>query len=31
MENVPVDASNLGQIAAEKEPTVQQVFVGKMD
>lgn len=27
--NVPVDVSNLGQIAAEKEPTVKQVFVGK--
>ena len=26
---VPVDASNLGKIAAEKEPTVLQVFVGK--
>ena len=26
---VPVDASNLGKIAAEKEPTVMQVFVGK--
>ncbi len=27
--DVPVDATNLGQIAAEKEPTVKQVFVGK--
>ncbi len=27
--DVPVDASNLGQIAGEKEPTVKQVFVGK--
>ena len=27
--DVPVDVSNLGQIAAEKEPTVKQVFVGK--
>lgn len=27
--NVPIDASNLGQIAAEKEPTVRQVFIGK--
>jgi glutamate synthase (ferredoxin) len=27
--DVPVDTSNLGQIAAEKEPTVKQVFVGK--
>jgi glutamate synthase (ferredoxin) len=27
---VPVDASNLGQMQL-KEPTVQQVFVGKMD
>ena len=27
--DVPVDASNLGQIAAEKEPTVRQVFVSK--
>lgn len=27
--DVPVDPSNLGQIAAEKEPTVKQVFVGK--
>ncbi|WP_395064537.1 glutamate synthase large subunit [Flavobacterium sp.] len=27
--DVPVDASNLGEIAAEKEPTVKQVFVGK--
>jgi glutamate synthase (NADPH/NADH) large chain len=27
--NVPVDISNLGQIAAEKEPTVMQVFIGK--
>ncbi len=27
--DVPVDASNLGQIAAEKEPIVKQVFVGK--
>jgi glutamate synthase (NADPH) large chain len=27
--DVPVDASNLGQIAAEKEPTVKQVFVSK--
>jgi glutamate synthase (ferredoxin) len=26
MERVPVDASNLGQIAAEKEPTVKQVL-----
>ncbi|PDS24036.1 glutamate synthase large subunit [Flavobacterium branchiophilum] len=26
---VPVDASNLGAIAAEKEPTVKQVFIGK--
>ena len=26
---VPVDTSNLGKIAAEKEPTVMQVFVGK--
>lgn len=26
---VPVDDSNLGQIAAEKEPTIKQVFVGK--
>ncbi|MEZ7513660.1 glutamate synthase large subunit [Flavobacterium frigidarium] len=26
---VPVDVSNLGQIAAEKEPTVVQVFIGK--
>ena len=27
--DVPVAPSNLGQIAAEKEPTVKQVFVGK--
>lgn len=27
--DVPVDVTNLGQIAAEKEPTVKQVFVGK--
>jgi glutamate synthase (NADPH) large chain len=27
--DVPVDATNLGQIAAEKEPTVKQVFIGK--
>ena len=27
--DVPVDISNLGQIAAEKEPTIKQVFVGK--
>jgi len=27
--DVPVDASNLGAIAAEKEPTVKQVFIGK--
>lgn len=27
--NVPVDTSNLGQIAAEKEPTIVQVFIGK--
>ena len=27
--DVPVDVSNLGTIAAEKEPTVMQVFVGK--
>ena len=27
--DVPVDVSNLGQIAAEKEPTVKQVFIGK--
>ena len=27
--DVPVDVSNLGTIAAEKEPTVRQVFVGK--
>jgi glutamate synthase (ferredoxin) len=27
--DVPVDETNLGQIAAEKEPTVKQVFVGK--
>lgn len=27
--DVPVDASNLGRIAAEKEPTIHQVFVGK--
>jgi glutamate synthase (ferredoxin) len=27
--DVPVDVSNLGQIAAEKKPTVKQVFVGK--
>ena len=27
--DVPVAVSNLGQIAAEKEPTVKQVFVGK--
>ena len=27
--DVPVDVSNLGQIAAEKEPTIKQVFVGK--
>lgn len=26
---VPIDASNLGKIAAEKEPTVIQVFIGK--
>ena len=26
---VPIDASNLGKIAAEKEPTVMQVFIGK--
>ncbi len=26
---VPVDVSNLGQIAAEKEPSIYQVFVGK--
>lgn len=26
---VPVDVANLGQIAAKKEPTVKQVFVGK--
>ena len=26
---VPVDDSNLGQIAAEKEPSIYQVFVGK--
>ena len=27
--DVPVDVSNLGRIAAEKEPTVKQVFVSK--
>lgn len=27
--DVPVDVSNLGQIAAEKEPSIKQVFVGK--
>ena len=27
--DVPVDVTNLGQIAAEKEPTVKQVFIGK--
>ena len=27
--DVPVDVSNLGQIAAEKEPTIKQVFVSK--
>ena len=27
--DVPVDVSNLGAIAAEKEPTIKQVFVGK--
>lgn len=27
--DVPVDITNLGQIAAEKEPTIVQVFVGK--
>ncbi|MDN3676551.1 glutamate synthase large subunit [Flavobacterium paronense] len=27
--DVPVDVSNLGQIAAEKEPTIMQVFVSK--
>ncbi|MEP6805169.1 MAG: glutamate synthase subunit alpha, partial [Flavobacterium sp.] len=27
--DVPVEAENLGQIAAEKEPTVKQVFVSK--
>ena len=27
--DVPVNVSNLGQIAAEKEPTVKQVFVSK--
>jgi glutamate synthase (NADPH/NADH) large chain len=27
--DVPVDTSNLGQIAAEKEPSVKQVFVSK--
>ncbi|BDB55552.1 glutamate synthase subunit alpha [Flavobacterium ammoniigenes] len=27
--DVPVDVSNLGQVAAEKEPTIKQVFVGK--
>jgi glutamate synthase (ferredoxin) len=26
---VPVDVSNLGQIAAEKEPSIYQVFIGK--
>ncbi|WP_310556163.1 glutamate synthase large subunit [Flavobacterium sp.] len=26
---VPVDATNLGQIASEKEPTIVQVFIGK--
>ncbi|QBZ97746.1 glutamate synthase large subunit [Flavobacterium sangjuense] len=29
--DVPVDVSNLGQIAAEKEPTIKQVFVSKGD
>ena len=29
--DVPVDISNLGQIAAEKEPTIKQVFVSKND
>ena len=29
--DVPVDVSNLGQIAAEKEPTIKQVFVSKND
>lgn len=27
--DVPVDVSNLGQIAAEKEPTIKQVFISK--
>jgi glutamate synthase (ferredoxin) len=27
--DVPVDVSNLGEIAAAKEPTIKQVFVGK--
>ena len=27
--DVPVDVSNLGQIASEKEPTIMQVFVSK--
>ncbi|MDR6967099.1 glutamate synthase (ferredoxin) [Flavobacterium arsenatis] len=27
--DVPVDASNLGRIASEKEPTIVQVFIGK--
>ncbi len=27
--DVPVDVTNLGQIAAEKEPTVKQVFISK--
>ncbi len=27
--DVPVDVENLGQIAAEKEPTIKQVFVSK--
>ena len=26
---VPVDVSNLGQIAAATEPTIKQIFVGK--
>ena len=29
--DVPVAVSNLGQIAAEKEPTIKQVFVSKND
>ena len=27
--NVPVDITSLGEIAAEKEPTIKQVFIGK--